>query len=115
EMPLLARSPEAEHFRKLQVFPLLMSSQVRKPDWGPFGKQRQPGYQSGSLAPERAEIVIMGTQRRAFKITMRSGENAALVDEYFVEDNSNRTLLAWNRHDGAKFVLKRHNFETVDR
>jgi len=111
EMTLVARTPEAEHFRRVVVFPLLMSSQVYKPDWDIYGKRRTPRYSPGSVTPESTNFTVDGVTYQALKITLRSGENGELVDEYMVDRLSpNRTLLAWNRHDGGRFVLKKLTF-----
>ena len=110
ELPLIVRTPEAEHYRKLQVFPLLMSSQVTKPDWDIYGEKRSPAYEPGTLEPESVDFMAMGVLRKARKITVRSGPGLKLVDEYFVEQNPARTLLGWNRHDGAHFVLRKISY-----
>lgn len=107
ELPLFVRSEEAQNFRTLQVFPLLMSSQVYKPDWDIYGQKRTPKFEAGSVSIERARVNIMG-QRDAFRITVRHSSGKS--DEFLVEDNANRTLLAWKRYDGGELILKRHTF-----
>lgn len=107
ELPLLVRSDEAEHFLELQVFPLLMSSQVFKPDWDIYGSKRTPAFEPASWAVESARGP---GNRDAWKITVKHGAGLQSTDEFLVEKSANRTLLSWKRSDGGELVLKRHTF-----
>jgi len=107
ELPLLVRSQEAENFRQIHVFPLLMSSQVFKPDSDIYGKRRTPAFEPASWS---VESVRAPGNRDAWKITVKHGAAMQLTDEFLIEKSANRTLLAWKRSDGGELVLKRHTF-----
>lgn len=109
ELPLIARTPQAEHFRSLQLFPKLLSANLPGAEGDPRHKRPGSRYEPGTLSPERSEIPILGTMRKALKVVVRFDDKPTDIREYFVEDNSNRTLLAWNSSDGTSFVLKRHD------
>jgi hypothetical protein len=109
ELPLIVRSAEAENFRELQMFPLLMSSQVYRPDWDIGGSRRTPRFEPASWSVESVRAALPAN-RDAWKITVRHGPDKALADEFLVEKSPNRTLLSWKRYDGGELVLKRHTF-----
>lgn len=109
ELPLLVRTTEAEHFRELQMFPLLMSSQVYRPDWDIGGRKRTPAFEPASWSVESVRANIQGN-RDAWKITVRHGPQQSLSDEFIIDKSPNRTLLSWKRYDGGELVLKRHTF-----
>ncbi|MBL8018339.1 MAG: hypothetical protein JNM27_01620 [Leptospirales bacterium] len=114
ELPLIARSPQVEHFRNLQIFPILVSANLPGVEGDHKHRAQGARYEPGTLSPERSEIPILGTMRKSLKVSVRFGDKST-VREYLVEDNSNRTLLAWNSSDGTSFVLKRHDFVDIAR
>ena len=112
ELPLLVRTPEFRHYRGLYLYPLLMSSQVYRPDWDIGGPKRQPAFVSAVAEPDTERILVDGREVLALRVTVRWSEGGSTrVDTFWVDDASpHRTLLRWRRYDGSEFSLAKQSF-----
>ncbi|MBX7059096.1 MAG: hypothetical protein K1X75_13600 [Leptospirales bacterium] len=108
ELPLLVRTPEFADLADLQVFPLLMSSQVDRPDFDIGEPRREPAFAAARVEQRQVSLRI-GSRNfpRVIRYEVRSaGPAGERVDRFYVDQESvNRTLLRWERHDGGEFTL----------
>lgn len=112
ELPLALRSDVVRRNGNVHVFPLLMSSQVKRPDWDIFGEPRTPAFEPGSIVTEQVKKQIGGIEHNVFRTTVevQRGTNK-LRDIYFIDaDSPNRTLLRWERYDGSVLTLEKVTF-----
>ncbi len=112
ELPLLVRTPEFRNFRKLHLFPLLMSSQVYRPDWDIGGPARTPRFLDAVLEPDTEKLRLGGREVVALRLSVRWSQNGRELQETFWVDEAdpNRTLLRWRRYDGGEFTLTKKTF-----
>lgn len=112
ELPLLVRTTEFRHYRKLYVFPLLMSSQVRRPDWDIGAPARTPRYLPAVSQPQAESLTIAGKTYEALRIEISWTEaGAKRVETFWVDTKSpHRTLLRWKRYDDSVFTLESQSF-----
>ena len=112
EMPLLARS-SAIHDTEAKIFPMLMSSQVNRPDRDIYGISRKPAYRDATIKVVMDELLFNGNMRPVKKIILRrlpfavnGQEVPEIVDTYVVDQNSSmHPLLRWESSDGSYFQL----------
>ncbi len=112
ELPLALRSDTLRKDGSIHVFPLLMSSQVKRPDWDIFGESRTPDFEPGKLTTDHTTLLIKGKSHNVFMtgVEFERGKNR-LRDTYFFDaDSPNRTLLRWERHDGSVLTLDKVTF-----
>ena len=112
ELPLLVRTPEFRSYRKLHLFPLLMSSQVGRPDWDIGGPRRIPVFVDATAEPQAETVRFEGRDVAALRITIRWSEvGTERKDTFWVDDaGPHRTLLRWRRYDGSELSLVRQSF-----
>lgn len=114
ELPLAVRTAEFEKVDSLHLFPLLMSSQVDRPDFDIGEPRRAPQFSEASVERQK---VSLNLGARTYPSTMRyevrsQGPSGERVDRFYVDlENPSRTLLKWERHDGGEFTLSALFFE----
>lgn len=110
ELALAVRSPEFGSAHRLWLFPLLMSSQVLRPDLDVGKPARKPAFFPAKVAQEETRLQLgsrIFSKVARLRVSFQDIEGAQLADTFYVDLNSpNRTLLRWDRHDGSRFVLK---------
>ncbi|MCB1137519.1 MAG: hypothetical protein KDK23_02140 [Leptospiraceae bacterium] len=113
ELPLLVRMDRLED-RKTKMFPMLMSSQVRRPDWDIGLPGRAPDFWPASLENRTGTLQWKGQLRNVRIVVVRqSSRNAkdgtvpAREDIFYVDmDSASRPLLRWERNDGGILELQ---------
>lgn len=112
ELPMLVRSPAFAVYRRVQVFPLLMSSQVFRPDWDIYGERRKPEFERARVLPDTISVAGLAEGRKLLRIVVEvQRDGRTLRDVFYVDsDSPSRTLLRWERHDGSTLTLKRVTF-----
>jgi len=108
ELPLVVRSDDFEKLPGLRVFPLLMSSQVNRPDWDIYSAQRRPAFTPAvvSVSSEKIQSLKGEVAARKISVSWEEGGARKMEDFYIDARSADRTLLAWRRYDGSLFQLK---------
>ena len=111
ELPLILRSPSFSGYKSFSLFPLLMSSQVLRPDLDVGKPARRPRF-----VPSQVEFSYdsfqLPTVLKKFakvlkvKIRFRDSVNKNQDVFYILTSHPSRILLGWDRHDGGSFRLK---------
>ncbi len=109
ELALAVRSPQFLSSQKIFLFPLLMSSQVLRPDWDVGKPARKPRFFPARVEKKETRLQLGSKLFKKvilFQVSFRDVSGREVSDKFFVNyGDPNRTLLQWERHDGSKFVL----------
>lgn len=117
ELPLLVRRNQISN-GTLMIFPMLMSSQVRRPDWDIGQPARDPEYRPATLEVTQDTLDFQGQQRRVRVVRILqegfstdSGAVSSKEDVFYVDlESPLRPLLRWERNDGGVFELQSLNY-----
>ena len=113
ELPLLVRSPQLKQHSNFWLFPLLMSSQVLRPDFDIGKAARRPSFVRAKLSFSKVKFKL-GSKRftQVEKFSVRFPQLANTIqnenqDIFYVHSKGkNRVLLSWIRHDGSRLDLQ---------
>ena len=113
ELPLLVRSPQLEQYSTFWLFPLLMSSQVLRPDFDVGKPARRPNFVRAKLDFAKVKFKLGSKSfSQVQRVSVRfkdpgGGRQKEQRDLFYVHDKgANRVLLAWERHDGSRLDLQ---------
>ncbi len=124
ELPLIVRTSDIQNYSQLSLFPLLMSSQVLRPDWDIGQPARQPKFVLAKLNFSISKLKLQARNfnkvqeiKVSFPIPTAAAAATSLTDKknqspplytdtfYVHRKGNNRVLLGWDRHDGSHFRL----------
>ena len=113
ELPLLVRSPQLKQHSNFWLFPLLMSSQVLRPDFDIGKPARRPAFVRAKFSFAKVKFKLGSkTFNEVQRISVRFPDPSATTQKknqdlfYVHEKGANRVLLSWERHDGSRLNLQ---------
>lgn len=117
ELPLYVRKDNLQS-GSVALYPMLMSSQIRRPDWDIGHPARMPDFRKGTLKVETEEVLRGGQKRQVRVVTVTQdsfeSENGTVpekIDVFYVDlQSSLRPLLRWERNDGGVLELNSINY-----
>ncbi|MCB1169235.1 MAG: hypothetical protein KDK25_02820 [Leptospiraceae bacterium] len=113
ELPFHVRADTIKE-QEIEIFPMLMSSQVRRPDWDIGLPPREPEYRPATLAIQVGTLQWKGQLRNVRIVEVTQGSHEAdggtvpvKVDTFYVDmDSPTHPLLRWERNDGGLLELQ---------
>lgn len=99
ELPLMVRS-SLMPAGNIRLYPMLMSSQVKRPYWDIGEKEIQPTFVDATVEKNQEETDNDNVE--IITIQFDLGDKLR-VDRFFVNDQ--RRLIRWERNDGGVFIL----------
>ncbi len=113
ELPLFVRMDSLKSSQSVALYPMLMSSQIRRPDWDIGMPSRNPDFRKARLDVTTDEIQWQGNPRSVRIVTVtqpafstESGTVPEKTDVFYVDLKSSiRPLLRWERNDGGTLEL----------
>ncbi|MBU45181.1 MAG: hypothetical protein CMN76_18360 [Spirochaetaceae bacterium] len=114
ELPLLIRKDDLSNADSARMFPMLMSSRVKQPDWDIGNPLRRPEYRPAQMTVEKGKLTWKGEERAVRIVTVLQApvetKKATIPekkDVFYVDlDSELRPLLRWERNDGGVLELQ---------
>ena len=118
ELPLFVRKNNLEDSLSIALYPMLMSSQIRRPDWDIGKPARDPDFRKATMDSKPGEIIWQDKPRKVRIVTVtqpafqvESGTVPEKKDVFYVDSESSlRPLLRWERNDGGALELSSINY-----
>ncbi len=111
ELPFIVRSQDIDKYTDIYLFPLLMSSQVLRPDFDTGKPSRIPTFSRAKVSSFRSSLTLgQKIYKNIRKVQVVFSDpvqkNQKNIDTFYVHlKGKNKILLGWDRHDGSFFRL----------